>query len=270
MSTRAGRWPFHLPEYLIEAAALGIFMVSAAGFTVLLFHPASPIVSLLPGEGLRRLLMGIAMGATLVALIYSPWGKRSGAHMNPAFTLAFYRLGKVHPRDAVWYMVFQFIGGFVGIALAALLLGASVAHPAVNYVVTVPGPAGAWTAFVAELVISFGLMLLVLTTTNHPRWSAYTGWCAGALVALYIFLESPISGMSMNPARTLGPDLEAGTWNALWVYFAAPVLGMLLATEAYTRWRGVAAVFCAKLQHDTTQRCIFCQYRARREAGTAS
>ena len=91
---------FHWREYLIEAAGLGLFMVSAAAMTTLLEHPASPVRLALPDPILRRILMGLAMGLTAASLIYSPWGRRSGAHFNPAVTLTVLRLGKVSRRDA--------------------------------------------------------------------------------------------------------------------------------------------------------------------------
>ena len=98
----------HWPEYLMEAAGLGLFMVSASLFAVLLFHPASPAAPLLGGLLPRRALMGLAMA---VALIYSPWGTRSGAHFNPAVTLTFFRLGKVAGWDAFFHVVAQVVGG---------------------------------------------------------------------------------------------------------------------------------------------------------------
>src|SRR5947207_7332616 len=104
----------HWPEYLMEAAELAIFMVSASLFTILLYHPSSPALRDIPSEFVRRVLIGSAMGLTLIALVYSPWGKRSGAHMNPAFTLTFWRLGKVAPWDAVLYSLAQFTGAFGG------------------------------------------------------------------------------------------------------------------------------------------------------------
>jgi len=113
----------HWPEYLMEAAGLGIFMVSASVFTILLYHPASPALRVLPEEFPRRVLMGLAMGLTAIGIIYSPWGKQSGAHLNPAVTLTFFRLGKVAPWDAVFYVVAQFAGGVAGVALVAAVLG---------------------------------------------------------------------------------------------------------------------------------------------------
>ena len=117
ISAATKHWPE--PEYLIEAACLGLFMVSACSFTVLLEHPASAIRRLLPSAFVRRLLAGIAMGVTAVTLIYSPWGKQSGAHLNPSVTLTFFRLGKIEPWDACFYVVAQFIGGILGYSSAA-------------------------------------------------------------------------------------------------------------------------------------------------------
>lgn len=247
----------HWREYAMEAAGLAIFMVAACCFTVLLEHPASRARAIDPG--VRRALMGAAMGLTAIALIYSPWGKRSGAHLNPAVTLSFWRLGRIPGHDALFYGLAQAAGGIAGVALSTLLLRDALAHPATNFAATLPH-AGVAAALAAEAGISFLLMLVVLSVTRsrHARW---TGVCAGALVALYIFVEAPISGMSMNPARSLGSALAARHWAALWIYFTAPPLGMLLAAETYVRRHGLTRVLCAKLHHRNSERCIFlCNY----------
>jgi aquaporin Z len=256
----------HLPEYLIEAALLGLFMVSACAFTVLLEHPASPVHAAFPDPFLRRLLVGLAMGATAILLIYSPWGKQSGAHMNPAITLTFTRLGKVAPHDAAAYMVAQFAGGIGGVLIARLALGGLLADPSVGYAATLPGPRGVPVAFLAEAGISCLLVLVVLSVSSHPRWGAYTGLCAGILVACYITFEAPLSGMSMNPARTFGSAFFGRNWSAIWIYFTAPPLGMLAAAQLYLARRGRRAVACAKLHHRNSKRCIFCEYQAARAA----
>src|SRR5688572_16678223 len=108
----------HWPEYAIEAAGLGLFMLSACAFGTLLGHPRSPLVAAVPGELARRIAMGVAMAGTAIALIYSPWGRRSGAHFNPATTLTFWRLGKVETRDAFAYVIAQVAGGLTGVLLA--------------------------------------------------------------------------------------------------------------------------------------------------------
>ncbi len=251
----------HWTEYGMEAAELGAFMLSAALVTALLEHPASPVHQAFPDVLLRRVLIGLAMGGTAVAITWSPFGQQSGAHFNPAVTLTFFRLGKIEMRDAIGYVLAQFAGGIAGIGLSAAILGRAIAHPAVAYAATTPGAWGVGVAFAAELTISFGLMLVVLAASNSARLARFTPLCAGALVALYIALEAPLSGMSMNPARTLGSAVPGRVFTALWVYFTAPVLGMLLAAEAYTRLGRSRQVHCAKINHRTHRRCIFrCGY----------
>lgn len=251
----------HWPEYLIEAGALGTFMVSACVFGILLFHPSSPAVHAIPGDLPRRLLMGLAMGGTLIGIVYSRFGKRSGAHMNPAVTLAFLSLGKVAPWDAAFYIAAQFVGGIAGVILVALFLKAPLADPAVNYAATLPGAWGLRAAWVGEFAISFLLMTMILIVSNAPRLNRWTGLLAGSLVAAYITLESPVSGMSMNPARTFGSAYAAHLWTAWWIYFTAPPLAMLLAAVLYRSVRGSSAVLCAKLHHENSERCIFrCRY----------
>jgi aquaporin Z len=250
------------PEYLMEAAALGLFMISACLATALFEFPNSPVHRAIPDPDARRILTGILMGFTAIAIIYSPWGQQSGAHMNPAVTLTFLSLGKIRRADAVGYIVGQFAGGLAGVLLAAMVIGAPIRHPAVNFAVTVPGAAGTAVAFCAEFLISGLMMTTVLIVSNRKRLSRYTPLFAGTLVAVYIFIEGPLSGMSMNPARTVASAAPANVWTALWIYFAAPVLGMVLAGRLYKRFRG-ARVFCAKLHHHNDKRCIFrCNYGA--------
>jgi aquaporin Z len=247
----------HWPEYLIEAAALGLFMVAATVCTIVLEHPDSPVRQAIGSAGARRVLMGLLMGATAVALVYSPWGRRSGAHMNPSVTLTFLRLGKIAPVDAAFYVAAQFAGGLLAVLLVAAAARAALAHPAVGFANTLPGPLGARVAFAAETVISFLMMLTVLLFSNARRTMRLTGIAAGFLVAAFITFEAPLSGMSMNPARSTASALPAGMPQALWIYMTAPLLGMLLAAETFVRARGARAVLCAKLHHDSRFRCIF-------------
>ncbi len=251
----------HWPEYLMESAEIGVFMFVACAFGVLLEHPESPVAKMIPDPALRRILGGIAMGLTAICLIYSPWGKRSGAHFNPSVTLTFLRLRKIKGWDASFYILGQFAGGLAGVVIARSVLGGLVAHPSVNYAVTVPGGRGPWVAFAAEALISFFLMSVILRVSNVPAFNRYTGLLAGALVAAYISIEAPLSGMSMNPARTLGSAVPAQVFSSLWVYFTAPPLGMLLAAQIDLWQKGAMRVLCAKLHHENDKRCIFrCNY----------
>ena len=251
----------HWPEYLMEAAELGLFMFSACVFTVLLFHPSSPLARTIHDGALRRLLMGTAMGATAIAIIFSPLGQRSGAHFNPSVTWTFFRLGKIAAWDAAFYTLFQFTGGIAGVLLASLALGRLIAHQSVNYAATLPGPNGPIVALfssqLTEIIISFILMSVVLTVSNTKRLARWTGMFAGCLVATYITIESPISGMSMNPARTFGSAVGVQVGMSLWIYFVAPPVGMLLAAEVYQRLNTGRAIVCAKLITTTTSVASF-------------
>ena len=150
----------HWQEYLIEAWGLGTFMVSAGVFATVLYSPESPFSMIITNNFLKGLLMGIAMGITAIVIIYSPWGKRSGAHINPAVSLTFFRLGKIDYLDTFGYIIAQFIGGLLGVFLVAIFLGNAFTTPPVNYVVTVPGKWGVIVALIAEFILSLGLMLI--------------------------------------------------------------------------------------------------------------
>jgi len=248
------RWP----EYGIEAALLGAFMMSACVVTVLFQFPSSSIRETIPSAFMRRCLTGLAMGLTAIGLIYSPWGQRSGAHINPSVTLTFYRLGKIKVCDAALYILAQFVGGLSGVLIAGCILGTAIQHPDVHYAATYPGPYGLFPAALSELIISFLLMLTVLYASNHPRLNRFAGVFAGSLVALYITIEAPYSGMSMNPARTLASALPSGIWKGLWIYFIVPPLGMLAAAEFFLRSKRRGPIQCCKLYHNPRRSCIFC------------
>jgi aquaporin Z len=247
----------HWPEYLMEAGEAGVYLFSACAVATLLWHPHTPIQRYLTSDAVRRMLMGSAMGATVIAIVLSPWGKQSGAHFNPAVTFTFYRLGKMMPWDAGFYCVAQLSGAVAGVAFASLLLRRAPAHHAVRYAATMPGTYGDGIAFVAELLISLLLMSAILFASNHQILAPYTHYFAAALAAVYIAFESPLSGMSTNPARTFGPAVCARYWHALWIYFVAPPLGMLAAGEVFLLVHGKLP-YCAKLHHYNDKRCIFC------------
>lgn len=244
----------------MEAWGLGIFMVAAGVAVILMEAPASSLHALIHDADLRRAMVGFAMGLTAIGIIYSPWGKQSGAHINPAVTLTFLRLGKIAKWDALFYILAQFIGGTLGVLLVLFLFGDYFASPPVSYIETVPGPDGHWLAFAAELLVSLLLMLTVLLFMNLRGFEHMTGLAVGVLVALFVTFEAPLSGMSMNPARSFASAVSGGDWTFLWIYFSAPVLGMLAAVEIYRLLKFSTARMCAKLDHANDRRCIHCGF----------
>jgi aquaporin Z len=261
---RRGRWFEHWPEYLAEAAGLGLFLLGQGTFATLLYYPGSPLHGAVASPLLRRMLIGLFVGLATVTIVYSPLGRRSGAHLNPAITLTFFRLGKVKGRDATFYVLAQFTGGVLALVLLAAFLGPPFSGEPVLAIVTRPDGYGPAMAFGAELVMAFGMMLLLLFATNRRRLARLTGVLAGALTATYVVMPAPLSGLTINPARSFASALVAHFFHLLWIYFAAPPLGMLLAAELYLRRLSHGhPPICAKLDHTDRYRCIFeCGYRA--------
>lgn len=245
--------------YCMEAICLGLFMVSASLFATLLEYPNSVIHQFVPNSFVRLCLMGLAMGLTATAIIYSPMGKLSGAHMNPAITFTFFRLGKLKLTDAIYYTIFQCLGGVTAVVMMSFIMGDAFRAIPLNYIVTVPGKQGETFAFMIEVLIAFGMMTMVLTTSNHPALAKYTGIIAGLFVMGYLILSAPISGFSMNPARTIASAVPAMQYTSFWIYMIAPFLGMLSAAELFKRLKGKA--ICAKFHHSGSYLCIFnCGY----------
>jgi len=257
----------HWSQYVAEGAGLALFMLIAGSAAAALSAPPEQLRS--SGPLVQRLAFGLVMGTTAAALVYSPLGRRSGGHLNPAVTLTYFMLGKSEAVDAAWYVGAQFAGAALGLLSAALLFGGRLAQPGVHYIVT-RGSFGPVVAFVSEFAIAAVLMTAVLTVSNSARYARFTGLAAATLVVLFITFEAPLSGMSLNPARSLASALAARDWEGLWIYFAAPPLGMLAAAFAYVRRRGADAVRCGKLNHGPdTLPCIFrCAYRLHKEFPT--
>jgi aquaporin Z len=283
---------FHWPEYLMEAAEVALYLFLTCVFASLLLSPASPVRHFVRSTVELRALMGIAVGATVVAIVMSPWGKQSGGHFNPALTLVFYRLGKMRLRMR---SSMPLRNSQVRLAASALLELVSnindfgscaslkpdfkaptriagvprsifetrsryllpLGRPAIRYAVTAPGIRGNAVAFIGEVTISFVLMSTILVSSNHESLTRYTPYLVGLLYAIFITLEAPLSGMSMNPARSFGPALHVNYWHAIWLYFTTPTLGMLIAAEVFLRAGNGVHPFCAKLHHANNKRCIF-------------
>jgi aquaporin Z len=127
----------------------------------------------------------------------------------------------------------------------------------VRYAVTAPGIFGDAGAFAGEIIISFILMTVILVASSREPLARYTPYLVGLLYASFITFESPLSGMSMNPARTFGSALGASYWRAFWIYLIAPTLGMFASAKLFLWARKGIGPYCAKLHHHNRKRCIF-------------
>lgn len=225
-------------HYLVEAAGIMAFLTVASLATVVFHHPDSAVARAVgPQEWKQRVGVGAALGLLITAMANSPWGKRSGAHFNPAVTLGFWQLGYIAAADALWYMLAHFAGALLAGAGLFWLLQPWFGHPAVHYNTTTPidAPHGWALALGAEIVISAILMLVLLWALHSPRRKPWAGALAGFSLALFVVVEGPVSGMSLNPARTLGTAAAAGIGTHLWLYFLGPFGAMWATAALYQR-----------------------------------
>jgi aquaporin Z len=254
------------PEYAAEFLGTSILVLVGLSAVTFDFARGAPGPSLVADESVRRLLTGMIFAGTAAAVVYSPLGRRSGGHLNPAVTLAFFRLDKITRRSAATYVAVQIAGAVTGAALVRLLWGRLALS--VHVGVTAPGHGGALAAFPLEVVMTFVLVSLILNFVDRPRLMPFTPIAASGLVAFFVLVAAPISGTSLNPARSVGPALVSGDYSWLWIYLIAPPLGAFIASVVFARARGRPK--CGKLWHAKTQPCNFldCKYSPPRERVT--
>ena len=218
--------------YIQEALGLGIFMVSACFFSGLLFGKNGYFVSDFSAF-IRQSILGLMMGLTALFIFYSPVTSPSGAHINPAVTLAFFRVGKIGRWDAFFYILFQFLGGTLTVYIMVRLMGENLSAAPLFDVVTIPGKYGVAGAAITELIIAFIMMSMVLFTAGHSLLKKYSRIFAGILVCVYVIVAGPISGFGMNPARSFSSAMPSHVWTSFWIYLFMPLGGMLAAAEVY-------------------------------------
>ena len=247
----------HLPEYFAEFLGTAIMMIVGIGAVTVMWSDGSVMRELIPNEPLRRLCTGLLFAGGGTAVVLSPLGQRSGGHLNPAVTLAFWVKGQVTGPDAIAYCVAQMLGAVMGVVIVALVGGA--AAQSVQLGLTTPGAEySTGIALGAEFVITFMLMFTILYCVNEPRHAARTPYFAGLLVALLVFVEAPVSGTSLNPARSFAPALLTSVFDGFWLYCVGPVAGAVLAVFVHGWTFGARArAGCAKLFHTERYRCIF-------------
>jgi aquaporin Z len=247
----------HWREYLMEEAETGALMLSTCFFGALIYSNDSPLSQLGLSRGVNSLLMGTAVAVTTLLIIRSPFGRRSGAHFNPAITLSFLWLRRIHRWDAACYVVAQFLGAIVGVLIAHESLGMRLSSPPVRYLVTLPGIHGGTVAFMGEFILSAILMAVVLYASNHRLLARFSPILVALLTIFYFALSRSISGFSVNPARTFSSALFAWIWRGIWIYFVAPCMGMLASSAIYVKRNGSDHVYCAKVFHDRRSVCPF-------------
>jgi len=216
--------------FVSEAIGTALLVLVGLSLVIFMFGAGTPMARLIPSEGLRRVITGFLFGTTGACIALSLVGKMSGAHINPAVTLAFRLMGKLDRRTTLGYIGAQLAGAVVG-SLPLLLwgtMGRSVAFGA-----TLPGSGTTLsTALLGEVITTFAMVALLAVFLGFRKIRPFTPAIFPPLYAIMVWIESPISGTSTNPARSLGPSVISGQWQGWWIYWIGPLAGMLLAVLA--------------------------------------
>jgi aquaporin Z len=219
----------HIPWALFVSELIGTALLVLVGLSlvILMFGTGTPMARLIPSEGLRRLITGFLFGTTGVSIALSPVGKVSGAHINPAVTLAFRLMGKLDLRTTLGYIAAQLIGAVVG-SLPLLLWGTM--GQSVVFGATLPGPGYPFsTVFLGEVITTFAMVALLAVFLGFRNIRPFTPGIFPPLYAFMVWAESPISGTGTNPARSLGPAIVSGQWEGWWIYWVGPLIGTIAA-----------------------------------------
>jgi MIP family channel proteins len=202
-------------------------------FCLVFFGTGAMVVNQLNGGALGVVGIGLVFGLTVLTMVYTV-GPISGAHLNPAVTLGFYFAGRHARRDLLPYIVSQLAGAVVASFLLKELFGNTPAMLGITL------PAGSYfQSLVIETILTFILMWVILSVARDDRAEGIlAGVAIGATIALEAIMAGPVSGASMNPARSLGPAIAVGMFKAQWIYIVGPLTGSLLGTAAYKTLNG--------------------------------
>ena len=245
----------HLAEYACELVGTAFLVFCVVGVVAFLFGTTSPAPRWIPAAAGRLLLAGLLLGGAGWLVALSPPGRLSGGHINPAVSLGFWVLGKMHRRDLAGYVVGQLLGGAVGAWLGGLAFGplAREVHDA-----TLRPKVGRPDAFLLEMGTTFLLTSVVYMFVSHKRLMRWTPGAAMLMSGVLVCLDGNLSGCGMNPARWFGPAYTAHYWNDVAVYFLGPILGALLAAFLRRRLPSRHAMpHTGKLFHDSRFRSLF-------------
>ncbi len=236
---------FPWSKFLAELAGTAILLLIGLSLVIFMFGSGSPMENFIPHRKLRQLITGFLFGGTGALIAISPLGRASGAHLNPVVTMAFWLFNKIEIKVAFVYVAAQLMGAVIGVLplLAWGSLGRSI-----SFAITEPGVGySTQTALIGEILTTFTMVSLLILFLAFKRIRSYTPLLFPFLYAIMVPLEADISGISTNPARSFGPSVVSGVWNAWWIYWAGPFAGALLACRLCSRL--ARQITSAKLYH---------------------
>jgi aquaporin Z len=226
---------------LFVAEAIGTCLLLFFGLSIVIFNwgEGSVLANLIPSESVRRLFTGFMFGLVGCLVTISPVGKYSGAHINPAVTLAFWLRGKIKFDTMIGYVLSQLFGGIIG-CLPLLAWGKQ--GKSIEYGITLPGNAGVIAAFIGEIIATACLIIYLYVFIGRKQLRNYTPYGIPFLYAILVWSEAPLSGCSTNPARSFGPALIAENFFDHWLYWIAPIIGVIIVT-LFFRWKRINRIY---------------------------
>jgi aquaporin Z len=246
------RAAYYLSEFI------GTFVMMFIGISAIALNFGTQLVQeVIPSVSIRLLITGIlfAGGATLV--VYSPAGRISGAHLNPAVTFAFLLEKKLGVRDFFVFSLMQILGSAFAALLALFLWSENARRVDVGMTLPREGYSIVFV-FLIEVIITFLLVSLIFYFLHRRNLTRFAGAAVGLLIAVLVFLTAPISGTSLNPARSIGPAMVSFKFSYLWLYVAAPVMGSFIAVTIHKKTPFLHRPLCAKLNHPgKDKRCLY-------------
>jgi aquaporin Z len=244
----------HAVEWLCEAAGTMLLLIGGLSAVCLDFGRGAWIATHVPSSSLRLLITGALFAATGSLVAVSPIGRRSGAHLNPAVTLAFRITGHVHPHDLAGYWAAQLIGALAGAGVVGVLWRGTA--PSVHFGVTHPGAGVSDPAAVGiEALMTAVLLCVILVFVSSRRLMHWTPLATWVAVTLLVWQGAPDTGTSLNPARSTGPAIVALDFRDLWVYFVGPLLAAVVVAVVVSlspRWEPLTARLFNDVRYPTT------------------
>lgn len=204
------------------------YLAEVIGTYILVFcGTGAVVINQQANDSVTHVGVAITFGLIVMVMIFA-FGRLSGAHINPAVSIAFALTPLFSKKDLVPYIICQIFGALLASLTLSLMFPESATLGE-----TIPAGSNE-QSFVLEVILTYILMLVILLVSqNTPEVSQFTAQAVGAVVLLEALFAGPISGASMNPARSLGPALIAGNLKSLWVYLMAPIVGAILATISW-------------------------------------
>ena len=215
-----------LKAYISEFIGTAILMIGGITAISFSFGYQSQLPTLIPSQTLRLALAGAGFGLGVIVVVYSVLGQTSGGHLNPALTIAFWMQAKIETRQLAPYIFCQCLGSLTGTWVVATLLpnlSSSVGHGVTSIADTIsPG-----VAIVIEALLTMAFVLMIFWMTSCHDRARYTGFCVFIYLIIFVPLEAPLTGTSINPARSIGPAIYANNYTDLAIYIFGPLAGAI-------------------------------------------